>query len=161
MTLEPASRRRSERLRGFEGRRLRIRGQALVCLFQREEAGFTLVETLAAFTVLTLVLVVLLGGLSQMASRGRDAEVLREALRLAKAKLDGIGITEPLAPGESAGRFENGFEWRLRIREAPKASNAHFAGASVEIAVSGPANGVRMPPALSLVTFKIAGPPPR
>lgn len=159
MTLKPASRRRYERWRGFEGRQIRLK--ALLRLFLRDEAGFTLIETLAALTVLTLILVVLLGGLSQMASRGRDAEVMREALRLAKAKLDGIGITEPLSPGESAGRFENGFEWRLRIREAPKASNANFAGASVEIAVSAPANGVRMPPAVSLVTFKLAGPPRR
>jgi hypothetical protein len=161
MTRKPASIRRYERWRGFEGRQLLIRGKTLVRRFQREEAGFTLVETLAAFTVLTLILVVLLGGLSQMASRGRDAEVMREALRLAKAKLDGIGITEPLSPGESAGRFENGFEWRLRIREAAKVPNVHFAAATVELAVSGPANGVRMPPALSLVTLKLAGPPRR
>jgi type II secretory pathway pseudopilin PulG len=128
---------------------------------RHDEAGFTLVETLAAFTMLTLVLVVLLGGLSQMAGRGRDAEVMREALRLAKAKLDGIGITEPLAAGESAGRFENGFEWRLRIRETAKLANGHVAAAAVEIAVSGSANGVRMPPAVSLATFKLAGPPQR
>jgi general secretion pathway protein I len=156
VTVDPASGREHQRLRRFEGRWLRILGRALGRLFT-EEAGFTLVETLVAFTVLTLVLIVLLAGLSQVTRGGRDAEAMREALRLAQSKLDGLGVTEPLTPGESTGRFGNGFEWHLRIREVRKGTNVYLMGASAEITVSAPADGVRVPHAVSLVTFKLAG----
>jgi len=161
MTLTPAGRRRHELSRRFEGRWLRIPGQALGRLFNHEDAGFTLVETLAAFTVLTLVLIVLLAGLSPVARGGRDAEAMREALRLAQSKLDGLGVLEPLAAGESTGRFDNGFEWRLRIREVRKGANVYVMGASAEITVSAPAGGFQIPPAVSLVTFKLPGAPRR
>lgn len=156
MTLGPATRGRDERSTRIERRWLRIPG-----LFTNEDAGFTLVETLAAFTVLTLVLIALLAGLSRTTRGGRDAETMREALRLAQSKLDGLGVTEPLAPGESSGRFENGFEWRLRTREVRKGTNVHLAGASAEITVSAPANGTQIPPSVSLVTLKLAGAPRR
>jgi len=122
-----------------------------------EDAGFTLVETLAAFTALTLVLIVLLAGLSQVARGGRDAEAMREALGLAQSKLDGLGVTEPLTPGERTGRFDNGFEWHLRIREVRKGTNVVLTGASAEITVSAPSGGTRVSPSVSLVTFKLAG----
>jgi len=130
-------------------------------LFTNEDAGFTLVETLAAFTALTLVLIVLLAGLSRATRGGRDAEAMREALRLAQSKLDGLGVTESLAPGESSGRFDGGFEWRLRIREMRKGTNVHLVAASAEITVSAPANGTQAPPSVSLVTLKLAGAPRR
>jgi type II secretory pathway pseudopilin PulG len=128
-------------------------------LRSHENAGFTLIETLAAFTVLTLVLIVLIGDLSWVIGGSRDAEVKREALRLAQSKLDGLGVTEPLIPGESTGRFGNGFEWRLRIGEQQKGANAYLTGAWAEITVSALANGTRRPPAVSLVTFKLARAP--
>jgi hypothetical protein len=82
---------------------------------------------------------------------------MREALRLARSKLDGLGVTEPLAPGESTGRFGNGFEWHLQIREVRKGANVYVMGASAEITVSAPADGVRVPHAVSLVTLKLVG----
>lgn len=145
----------------FEGRWLRIPDQAPGRLLNHEDAGFTLIETLAAFTALTLVLIVLLAGLSGVVRGSRDAEAMREALRLAQSKLEGLGVTEPLTPGESAGRFGNGFEWRLRIREVRKGTNVYLMGASAEITVSAPAGGIRVPPAVSLVTLKLAGAPRR
>jgi hypothetical protein len=128
-------------------------------LHGRQNAGFTLVETLAAFTVLTLVLIVLIGDLSGVVGGSRDAEAKREALRLAQSKLEGLGVTEPLIPGESMGRFDNGFEWRLLIRDQQKGANAYVMGAWAEITVSAPAAGFRRPPAVSLVTFKLVRAP--
>jgi type II secretory pathway pseudopilin PulG len=128
-------------------------------LRSHEDEGFTLVETLAAFTVLTLVLIVLIGDLSGVVGGSRDAEAKREALRLAQSKLDGLGVTEPLIPGESTGRFGNGFEWCLRIRDQQKGANPYLTGAWAEITVLAPADGSRRPPAVSLVTFKLARAP--
>lgn len=151
------SHRGHERPRRFEARWPRIRGPGLWHRLTHEDAGFTLVETLAAFTALTLVLIVLLAGLSQVARGGRDAEAMREALGLAQSKLDGLGVTEPLTPGERTGRFDNGFEWHLRIREVRKGTNVVLTGASAEITVSAPSGGTRVSPSVSLVTFKLAG----
>ena len=125
------------------------------------DAGFTLVETLAAFTVLTLVLIVLLGDLSGVVGRGGEAEARREALRLAQSKLDGLGVTEPISPGEHTGRFDNGFEWLLRIGDLRGAATADLAGAWVEITVAARPGGTRSSPAVSLVTFKLVRLPPR
>jgi type II secretory pathway pseudopilin PulG len=120
-------------------------------------AGFTLVETIVAFAVLALILTVLLGGLSRMTTGGRRAEILREALALAQARLDGLGVVEPLTPGESTGRFDNGFVWRLRIGNPRMGAPASgMAGAWVEIAVSAPADGTSAPPTVSLAGFKLA-----
>jgi len=160
MMLGRANQRRYERWRRFEGRRLLIRGQTLECLFNHQEGGFTLVESLGAFAALTLVLIVLLAGLSGAVRGSRHADSMREALRLAQSKLDSLGVTEPLTPGESTGRFGNGFEWRLRIREVRKGSNIHLIGAAAELTVSASAEGSRVP-AVSLVTIKLAGAPRR
>jgi len=123
---------------------------------RREQAGFTLVETLAAFAMLALILVVVFGGLSRMATGGHHAEVLREALQLAQARLDGVGIIEPLAPGESTGRTDNGFEWRLRVGEPSTIPQVPLTGAWVEVTVSQTA-GAERGATVSLVTFKLAG----
>lgn|SRR5215510_445024 len=159
MTPTLASSRRPKCSTRFEAGWLRFPAQARRRLFDHQDAGFTLVETLAAFTALTLVLIVLLAGLSHVARGSRDAEAMREALRLAQSKLDGLGVTEPLIPGESTGRFGNGFEWRLRIREVRKGNNVHLMGGLAEITVSAPAEGTQASPAVSLVTFKLGGIP--
>jgi general secretion pathway protein I len=135
--------------------------QALGRSLSHEDTGFTLIETLAAFAVLTLVLVVLLGDLSGVIRGSRNTEAMREALRLAQSKLDGLGVTEPLTQGESTGRFGNGFEWRLRIRDAPKGNDVSLMGPWAEITVSAPADASRVPLAVSLVTLKLVKVPRR
>lgn len=128
--------------------------------YDSKRAGFTLIETLVAFAVLALILTVLFGGLSQLMTGGRRAEILREALQLAQARLDGLGVVEPLVPGESAGQFENGFNWRLRVGDIPdRAHSAGTAGAWVEITVSAAAGTMLTPAAVSLVGFKLVGAP--
>jgi Tfp pilus assembly protein PilV len=121
---------------------------------RKEDAGFSLVETLVAFSALALVLVVLFAGLSEVVQGSREAELMREALREAQAKLDGLGVVEPLPLGESAGRFTSGFAWRLRVQEVRKGADANSVGASVEIIVSAPAEVMRARP-VSLMTFKL------
>jgi hypothetical protein len=146
--------RRYARTRRATRRRLPLLDATRARSRSHQDAGFTLIETLAAFTVLTLVLIVLVSDLSGVVGGSRDAEAKREALRLAQSKLDGLGVTEPLVPGESTGRFGNGFEWRLQIHN--RQGGTYLMGAWVEITVSAPAAGSRRPPAISLVTFKLA-----
>jgi prepilin-type N-terminal cleavage/methylation domain-containing protein len=82
----------------------------------RRRQGFTLVEVVAAFAILSLVLIALLESIST-ASRGDfRAELLRQSLRLAKEKLETIGTSVPLEPGVSTGKFDNGLEWMVSIR---------------------------------------------
>lgn len=144
---------------GFEPRRGIDAGRLRGALHGRQ-AGFTLIETLVAFAVLALILTILFGSLSQLLTGGRRAEILREALQLAQARLDGLGVVEPLVAGESAGHFENGFNWRLRVGNMrSSARSAGSAGAWVEITVSATAGAMLTPPAVSLVGFKLAGAP--
>ena len=122
----------------------------------RGDAGFTLVETVMAFAILALMLTALLGGLSQMTTGGRRAALMRDALVLAQARIDGLGVIEPLAPGDSSGRFDNGAAWRLHIGELRKSPPAaRVAGAWVEITVSAGADATA--PTVSLTSFKLIG----
>jgi prepilin-type N-terminal cleavage/methylation domain-containing protein len=102
------------------------------------EAGFTLVEVLVAFAILSIVLLALLSGLSTALFGDRRAEFTRSALRLAKAELETAGVDKPLTPGVSIGRFENGMEWRLSVQpyaaSTPSATPAYW----VEIIVRPP-----------------------
>jgi general secretion pathway protein I len=157
MTPAPSRCQHHGRSRRSEGRRLRKSRHAPGRLLRHEQAGFTLIETLAAFAVLTLTLVILFADLSGVVQRGRGAEDMREALRLAQSKLDALGVTEPLTPGESTGRFFNRFEWRMHVREVKRGTNARVMCAWVEITVSAPATGTRNPHAVSLVTLKLQG----
>jgi hypothetical protein len=77
----------------------------------------------------------LLGGLSQAISGQARAQHHREALRLAKDKLETIGITEPMAVGHSSGQFENGFNWEVQIEKLPAALSSAFAAAWIDVTV--------------------------
>jgi type II secretory pathway pseudopilin PulG len=119
------------------------------------QSGFALVETLVSFAILALVLTVMLGGISRMATGGRHAEVMLEALRLAQTKLDSVGITEPLSPGESTGRFDNGFQWRVQVSAPASPGTTRTYGAWIVVAVFPPNERARTEPRISLTTFRL------
>ena len=82
--------------------------------------GFTLLEVLLAFVILAaasgLLLGMLSGGLGQVAR----ARSYTEASLYAQSLLDGVGVLEPVAPGERDGEFGGGrYHYRLQIAEAP------------------------------------------
>jgi general secretion pathway protein I len=77
--------------------------------------GFTLIEVLVAFMILTLSLSVLLrifsGGLNNVAVAGDYAQ----AVLLAESQLAVVGRSEPLLVGQSYGESGQQFRWRRTI----------------------------------------------
>jgi prepilin-type N-terminal cleavage/methylation domain-containing protein len=131
------------------------------------EAGFTLVEVLVAFAILSIVLLTLFSGLSTALFGDRRAEFTRIALRLAKAELETAGVGNPLTPGETIGRFENGMEWRLSVQPYAFASPNAPPGYWVKIIVRPPSGSSRssfasalaghiaLTPSVTLTTLKL------
>jgi prepilin-type N-terminal cleavage/methylation domain-containing protein len=135
------------------------------------EAGFTLVEVLVAFAILSIVLLALFSGLSTALFGDRRAEFTRSALRLAKAELETAGVDSPLMPGVTIGRFENGMEWRLSVQPyaagTPSATPAYW----VEIIVRPPSGSnqssfasalaaqIAPTPSVTLTTLKLVTSP--
>ena len=80
------------------------------------EQGFTLLEVLVAFVIMASALMVLFGlfgaGMDGMAS----ATAERNAVLLAEARLDRVGVETPLRPGDYSGMAEHGFTWMVAIR---------------------------------------------
>lgn len=78
--------------------------------------GFSLLEVLVAFIILSLALGVLMrifsGGLGNIGA----AEHYSRAVAIAESQLAAAGIESPLTEGENAGEMENGYTWRTSVR---------------------------------------------
>lgn len=93
----------------------------------RRQRGFTLLEVVVAFALLALALTLLLGSLSGAARQVRQAGDASRASLHAQSLLAGVGVGEPLRPGRSQGRFEEGrYRWTLEIApyDKPRAAGA-------------------------------------
>jgi len=80
------------------------------------EAGFTLLEFLVAFAILTLFLGAALAGVAVAIHGDRQASFLTQATLLAQAKLASAGVDFPLDSGSVRGDLPNGYIWRADIR---------------------------------------------
>ena len=83
---------------------------------QPRQRGFSLLEVLVAFVILTTALAVLFrifsGGLNNLSVSGD----YNQAILLAQSKLAGVGVEEPLQTGETYGEWEAGdFRWRQLV----------------------------------------------
>jgi general secretion pathway protein I len=80
--------------------------------------GFTLLEVLLAFALLSLAMGLLLGMLSNGLRQVSEAERESEASLHAQSLLDALGTLEPLKPGHDAGTFgDKRYRWTRDIRE--------------------------------------------
>lgn len=84
---------------------------------KRAQGGFTLVEIVVAFVLLSLVLVtsfeIFTGGMR----RASDLEDYSRALLIAQSKLASAGTEEPLKDGEVQGESDDRrFRWALAVR---------------------------------------------
>lgn len=81
----------------------------------RKVHGFSLLEILVAFTLLALAM----GILMQIFSRGVNgaglADKYAKATMMAESKLAAVGVENILQAGETTGKFDDDFQWRLLV----------------------------------------------
>ncbi len=82
---------------------------------RRARNGFTLLEVLVAFVILGITLVALYGQFFTGLRAVRTSDAVAAAVGLARSKLEAVGVSEPLRFGETAGRFDNGYQWRTAV----------------------------------------------
>lgn len=82
----------------------------------RTPRGFSLLEVLVAFVILSLILGVSMRIFSGGLRNARNVDEYQQAMLLAQSKLATIGIETPLKAGESFGEYESGHRWFVRIR---------------------------------------------
>jgi len=83
---------------------------------RKGEAGFTLVEVIVAFAILSLGLSVLLGSISGSLRQTANAARMAEAGALAQSLLAEVGTDLAIKPEESSGEFPNGYRWHLKMQ---------------------------------------------
>lgn len=79
------------------------------------EAGFTLVEVIAAFAILALSFSVLMSVMSDGLSRSGGAAIEAEAGSLVQSLLARAGTETALKPEENTGQTDRGLRWRLSM----------------------------------------------
>jgi general secretion pathway protein I len=90
---------------------------------RHREPGFTLVEVVVAFAIVTIILAALYQAIAG-AYRGYARTQLREqTLALVHAQLEAVGNEESLQPGEHTGTFATGVAWRLTVEPTETASS--------------------------------------
>jgi hypothetical protein len=121
--------------------------------------GFTLIEALVAFVILTLSMGSLMQGLGGGARNESRGDFLLRASRQGRSQLEGLGAATPLAPGETSGRYGDGLAWRLSVRQIRDAAGADGMGRTIaylaQLTVRRPGGGTAE--SLTLTTVKLAG----
>ena len=84
-----------------------------------ESDGFSLVEVLVAFAIASLGLVTFYNALAGHYRQVGEAGVALGTLAHAQSHLEMIGTSIDPEPGKTAGRYDNGSEWRLTISPLP------------------------------------------
>jgi prepilin-type N-terminal cleavage/methylation domain-containing protein len=86
---------------------------------RRSGAGFTLIETLVALTIMSFSMSAIysvMSGSYKAAARAKSAPV---ALALTRSHLDSIGRALPIQLGTASGTYPNGMTWRLTVETLP------------------------------------------
>ncbi len=118
------------------------------------ESGFTLIEVLVALAIAALGLGAMMAAAGQGLGNVGIADRYIEATRRAQSHLAMVGITAPLAAGDTQGDDGGGFFWRVQI--VPIAAEAAgSAAASATGAVTAQAGNQQQPP--SAVTLYAIG----
>lgn len=98
----------------------------------RHEAGFSLLEVIAAIMLLAIAFTVLMKVAGTSLSLSRNAADHSEAAMLARSLLDSAYVGEPLKAGSRSGQFNHQFRWQLNVSPwnqagiAPPAAPLHL-----------------------------------
>jgi general secretion pathway protein I len=84
----------------------------------RRSRGFTLVEVVVAFVMLSLVLATAFEIFSRGLARAADLDDFSRGLVIAQSKMAVTGVEQTIAEGETQGDSEDGrFHWTVAVRQ--------------------------------------------
>ena len=90
----------------------------------RIERGFTLIEVVVAFVLLSLVLAVSFEVFTNGFSRAAELDEYSQALMVAQARLAAVGVEETLKEGEAQGDSEDRrFHWATSVRRTDEGAD--------------------------------------
>lgn len=81
-----------------------------------DEAGFTLIEVLVAFAIVSLCLASLYSALAGHSRQVTVTDMHRQTLAYARTHLDSFGESLSVQDSPMTGRYPNGTLWRLSVR---------------------------------------------
>jgi|CXWL01.1.fsa_nt_gi general secretion pathway protein I len=83
---------------------------------RRAQSGFTLLEVVVAFVVLSLVLSVVFEVFTTWLARTADLSDYSQGLAIAQSRLAAVGVEEAIKEGETRGESpDRRYQWALRI----------------------------------------------
>jgi len=80
------------------------------------QCGFTLLEVLVAFAILSVALGVMMQAFSTGLRSQASSATVAVATEIGRSKLAEVGATIPLQAGETTGMAPGGYRWRVSIR---------------------------------------------
>jgi general secretion pathway protein I len=86
------------------------------------QAGFSLIEMVAAFLIFAIGIGVLMQILATSMHSARTSSDYTMAALWAESKLDIVGVGAPIEPGSSSGRFDDDYSWQLDIQQVDPSS---------------------------------------
>jgi general secretion pathway protein I len=101
----------------------------------KQSSGFTLIEVIASFTILSMTFMVILEILSNSAANTIKSSERTHISLLAQSKMDEIGILIPVEEGAVSGDFDDKRSWEVYIEpyEVPYEGNVEMSFAPVEL----------------------------
>lgn len=130
---------------------------------RRRQLGFSLLEVLVAFVILSLSLGVIMRLFSTSLRNIATTERSTHAVAVAESALAALGVETPLTEGESSGEDGQGYRWRAQVsRHAEAATVLDNPSAPVlyqiDLSVTRDADAEHKP-LLTLTTLRLAPKP--
>ena len=92
----------------------------------RQEKGFTLLETLVAFSILSVSMTIFYQVASTSLNRQQQTEQENIALNLAQSQLARVPEEIPLQPATFSGTWQEDFSWTIFIEPQPDLDSDHW-----------------------------------